>query len=274
MPERPAPRQSPGRDKDATRCFHSRKADKACSELADTILEELRLRREEAVAGAAGEGEGAGGREARGGAAGGRQRYIVGVAGCPGSGKSTLSKRLCTKLNAKFSEGGGSSEGSVAVVVPMDGFHLTRKQLDAMQQPALAHKRRGAHWTFDAEGFVAAVASVRAPGSAAAFPSFDHAVGDPAPGTIRVEAHHQVVIVEGLYLFLDAPPWNRLMTLFDKRVFIKCPIGLALTRVMHRKTHTLGTPERLAEEQVEFNDKRNAITVWKSRNRADLFIPS
>lgn len=220
-----------------------------------------------------GEGAGASG----GGAAvfGEGQRYVVGIAGCPGSGKSTLSRRLCTKINTKFSESGPQgADNNVAVVVPMDGFHLTRKQLDATQQPALAHKRRGAHWTFDAEGFVASVASVRSPGSAAAFPSFDHAVGDPVPGAIRVEAHHQVVIVEGLYLFLDAPPWNQLMPLFDKKCFIKCPIGLAMHRVMHRKTHTLGTPEAVAEEQVAFNDKKNAITVWKSRNRADFFIPS
>ncbi|XP_019089401.1 PREDICTED: ATP-dependent kinase YFH7-like [Camelina sativa] len=31
----------------------------------------------------------------------------------------------------------------------MDGFHLYRSQLDAMEDPKEAHARRGAPWTFD-----------------------------------------------------------------------------------------------------------------------------
>ncbi|HSM65787.1 MAG TPA: AAA family ATPase, partial [Ilumatobacteraceae bacterium] len=43
-------------------------------------------------------------------AAGGRRRYLFGLAGPPGSGKSTVAARLADEL-------GG-------VVVAMDGFHL------------------------------------------------------------------------------------------------------------------------------------------------------
>ena len=118
--------------KDLVRCFHSRKADKACASLADEVLEEVRYMRQEAK-----ENEGV--------------RYVLAIAGCPGSGKSTLAKRLCTKLNARASEEG---RGGTAVVIPMDGYHYTRAELDRMQDPKLAHRRRGAHWTFDAEGFV------------------------------------------------------------------------------------------------------------------------
>ncbi len=42
----------------------------------------------------------------------------------------------------------------------MDGFHYTRAQLDAMQDPAYAHARRGAPFTFDADTFVACVRQV------------------------------------------------------------------------------------------------------------------
>ena len=195
----------------------------------------------------------------------GKGRYILAIAGCPGSGKSTLSKRLCNKIK---------SRGIEAVVVPMDGFHYYRKELDQMLNPELAHKRRGAHWTFDSEAFVDAVLSVSEPNSEASFPSFDHAIGDPAPGEVVVTSEHQVVIVEGLYLFLDVPPWNKLLSVYDKKCFIRCPIGLALKRVMHRKVHTLGMEEKVAKNQVEQNDKKNAITVWKSRNRAEFFIPT
>lgn len=48
------------------------------------------------------------------------------------------------------------------------GFHFYRKQLDAMPDPAEAHARRGAHWTFDAHRFLQAVIAVRKAGDAAA----------------------------------------------------------------------------------------------------------
>lgn len=41
------------------------------------------------------------------------------------------------------------------------GFHYYRHQLDAMGDPAEAHAKRGAHWTFDAPAFVAAVKDIR-----------------------------------------------------------------------------------------------------------------
>ena len=138
--------------------------------------------------------------------------------------------------------------------------------------PERAHKRRGSHWTFDSQAFVDSVRSIREPLSEGSFPSFDHAVGDPVPGDIKVKSHHQVIIVEGLYLLLDVPPWNELWQVYDKKCFIKCPVGLSLNRVMHRKTNTLGMDKKEAKEQCDFNDKKNAVTVWKTRKRADFLF--
>ena len=238
--------------KDLIRCFHSRKADKACASLADEVLEEVRYMREEAK-----ENEGV--------------RYVLAIAGCPGSGKSTLAKRLCTKLNARASEEG---RGGTAVVIPMDGYHYTRAELDRMQDPKLAHRRRGAHWTFDAEGFVRRVEEASRPRAEVDFASFDHGIGDPVPGAIQVGKHHEILVVEGLYLYLDKEPWTDLMEVFHKKCFIKCPIGLALQRVVHRKVHVLGETENGARRQVDFNDKKNAIAVWRTRKRADLLLPT
>lgn len=123
-------------------------------------------------------------------------RYVVGVAGAPGSGKSTLARLLCDRINAasgvgvgvgSVDGGAGSGVGSVDIgnpvapacaVVPMDGFHLYKRQLDEMSDPEEAYARRGAHWTFDARRFVDCVRRIaREPGDALA-PSFDHGVGD------------------------------------------------------------------------------------------------
>ena len=66
------------------------------------------------------------------------RRMIVGIAGPPGAGKSTLAARL-TEV---FADG---------VVVPMDGFHLANVEL-----ARLGHAdRKGAPFTFDMHGYAA-----------------------------------------------------------------------------------------------------------------------
>lgn len=74
----------------------------------------------------------------------GEQLWIA-LAGAPGSGKSTLSKELALRLR---------SRGIVTTVVPMDGFHFYRRELDQMPNAAEAHSKRGSHWTFNATRLV------------------------------------------------------------------------------------------------------------------------
>jgi hypothetical protein len=75
--------------------------------------------------------------------------------------------------------------------------------LDAFDDPVAAHARRGAHWTFDAEGFVKLVERVvTCPDEVILAPSFNHGAGDPVEKDISIERHHSIVIVEGNYLLL------------------------------------------------------------------------
>ena len=65
-----------------------------------------------------------------------------------------------------------------------------------LPDPKEALRRRGAHWTFDAHGFVQLVQRIRQqyyhPNSANAdvlyAPSFDHAKGDPVPDDIEIRS--------------------------------------------------------------------------------------
>ena len=63
----------------------------------------------------------------------GDAQFWIGLAGAPGSGKSTLAAALRERL------------GDLLTVIPMDGYHLTRSQLDRMKDPREAHARRGVH---------------------------------------------------------------------------------------------------------------------------------
>lgn len=69
--------------------------------------------------------------------ASGRRRVLLGIAGAPGAGKTTLAERLVSAVreDGRFR----------AAHVPMDGFHLADAALDRLGR----RDRKGAIDTFD-----------------------------------------------------------------------------------------------------------------------------
>lgn len=59
-------------------------------------------------------------------------RYIIGLAGPPGAGKTTVASEVVCRLNKLWSQKTTKQSDEIATVLPMDGFHLYRSQLDAM----------------------------------------------------------------------------------------------------------------------------------------------
>ena len=72
----------------------------------------------------------------------GLKKGFIGIAGVPGAGKTYLCDKMVEELRDKH--------GIKSLVIPMDGYHYYRKELDEMEDPAEAHARRGAAFTFDA----------------------------------------------------------------------------------------------------------------------------
>lgn len=65
-------------------------------------------------------------------------RYIVGLAGPPGAGKSTLASEVVCRINKHWSQktlkkDSAAQNDDTGIVLPMDGFHLYCSQLDAME---------------------------------------------------------------------------------------------------------------------------------------------
>jgi pantothenate kinase len=122
--------------------------------------------------------------------------------------------------------------------VGLDGWHLSRAQLDALPDPKLAHDRRGIHWTFDGPGYVSFVRALRKELSNTSpvitAPSFDHALKDPAIDDVAVHPYHRIVIIEGLYTFLSIEPWNEAGLLLDEKWFIQVDIEEAQRRLVKR----------------------------------------
>ena len=96
-------------------------------------------------------------------------RVQIGLAGLPGSGKTTITQKWEDQIN-HFAGAG------TAKALSMDGFHYSKAYLRQMPDPEKAFARRGAHWTFDAVGFNRKVRALRAAGAdeSVFWPAFEH----------------------------------------------------------------------------------------------------
>ena len=174
-------------------------------------------------------------------------RSVITLAGAPGSGKSTLAEALVARLPG-------------AVLLPMDGFHLDDRVLDARGLLA----RKGAPETFDAAGFVALLDRVRA-GGEVVFPIFDRSREIAIAGAGVIEAETRLVVVEGNYLLLDRDPWRAAR--YDLTVMLDVPEA-ELRRRLTARWQGYGAD---VEAHLQ-NDMTNALTVIRESRPADLVV--
>lgn len=180
-------------------------------------------------------------------------RYLFGIAGAPGSGKSTIAAQVADQLEA--------------VMVPMDGFHLPNHVLE--QQGLLRVK--GAPRTFDAQGFVDTVRALRRADGDVCTPDFDRVMDDPRPNRIVVPASARIVIVDGNYLLLDSTPWSDLRDQFDAVAHLDIDAATRVKRLVDRHVE-FGKTQSEASEFVRTSDEPNAALVEAVRHRAHLFV--
>ena len=173
----------------------------------------------------------------------GPARFLVGLAGPPASGKSTLAATLAAEL----------SPG--ARVVPMDGFHYDDAVLDARGLRA----RKGSPPTFDAQGFLHLVRRLREEDEVA-IPIFDRDMELSRAGADIVGPEDRILIVEGNYLLLDEDPWRQLGPLFDLTVFLDVTEAELIRRLTARWQHH-GREDAAAQDWIRTNDLPNALTV-------------
>ncbi|KAJ6546974.1 P-loop containing nucleoside triphosphate hydrolase protein [Mycena capillaripes] len=214
-------------------------------------------------------------------------RLIVGIAGSPAAGKSSFCHRLLRNINATLERDADASSKAIqrdsAILVGLDGWHLTRAELSLFPDAKLAHERRGIHWTFDGKGYVAFVKALRLPLSsptssvlkAITAPAFSHALKDPTPDAISVYPHHRLVLVEGLYTFLSIAPWSEASALLDERWFLRVDEAEACRRLVKRHVETGICPnEEEARLRAEGNDLPNGRFVTENMMQPTRFIES
>lgn len=190
-------------------------------------------------------------------------RAVLGIAGAPGAGKTTLALAVVAALEAE-------SPGT-AVHVPMDGFHLADVELDRLGR----RDRKGAADTFDPGGYAALLRRLRAaPGHEAGpvyAPAFDREIEQPVAGSVPVHPGCRLVVSEGNYLLVDTPPWRAVRAGFDQVWFHETDESLRVERLVARHVRFGKTPDA-ARAWVRRTDEPNARLVAGTRPRADLVV--
>ena len=192
----------------------------------------------------------------------GHSRLVVGIAGPPASGKSTLADAVVSHLN-----GADGSPGIKAALLPMDGYHLDNSLLRSRGLLS----RKGAPETFDSRGFCQAVSSLQSVKTEMFFPCFDRDLDIAIANSICVDPDVEVVVVEGNYLLLKSDPWNLLKDMFAVTVFLSPGLGILRQRLRARWIDH-GLDSDTALRRVTQNDLPNAELVIARSARADIIL--
>ncbi|ANY07062.1 nucleoside/nucleotide kinase family protein [Pseudonocardia sp. HH130630-07] len=190
-------------------------------------------------------------------------RAVLGIAGAPGAGKTTLARAVVRAVLA--------GDPGAAAHVPMDGFHLADVELDRLG----LRDRKGAPETFDPAGYAALLQRLRAaPGHADGpvyAPAFDREIEQPIAGAVPVHPECRLVVSEGNYLLLDTPSWRTVRPAFDEIWFHETDDALRQERLVARHVRFGKTPGA-AREWVQRTDEPNARLVERTRRSADLVV--
>ncbi|MFG3160327.1 nucleoside/nucleotide kinase family protein [Streptomyces sp. NPDC048232] len=193
----------------------------------------------------------------------GGRRAVLGIAGSPGAGKSTLAERLVRELN-------GAGE-PWAAHVPMDGFHLADAELDRLGR----RDRKGAPDTFDAAGYAALLGRLcEEDGDGIVYaPGFERVLEQPLAGAVPVPPSARLVVTEGNYLLLGTGAWRRVRSRLDEVWFCRLTEAERIRRLVARHERFGKTPEQ-ARAWALGTDQANADLVAASVHRADLVVPA
>lgn len=183
-------------------------------------------------------------------------RRILGIAGSPGAGKSTLCATLLERL------------GDDVSLVGMDGFHLANEELARLGR----RQRKGAPDTFDVGGYVALLDRLRRQTEETVYaPLFDRASETSVGSAVPVSIDTPLIITEGNYLLLPQGGWEHVAARLDESWYLDIPAGIRAARLIGRR-RSRGESMDAATAWVCSVDQVNAAVVEPTRNRADLIV--
>lgn len=191
----------------------------------------------------------------------GAGRAVLGIAGPPGAGKSSLARSLVEELNAGE---------RIAGYCPLDGFHLSNAQLDRLGLGS----RKGSMGSFDVWGYVATLRRLLAePEHTAYLPDFDRTLDEPVAARHAIAPDVRLVVTEGNYLAMRAAGWNEARELLSALWYVETAESIREQRLLERHMAT-GRSRVQACAWVRGNDRPNGRQVETNRVLPDRVVRS
>lgn len=188
------------------------------------------------------------------------QRTILGIAGAPASGKSTLAQILLQTLQVAYPER--------VALVGMDAFHLAHRVLEARGLAGL----KGAPHTYDVEGYVALLDRVlHAHGATVFAPEFHRDIEDSIAHEVEIGPEVDLVITEGNYLLLPDPRWGQVRSLLTEAWYVHLGDDLRRKRLTARH-EVFGLDSAAAAAKALGGDEANAALVSAAQNAVDVWV--
>ncbi|WP_436788850.1 nucleoside/nucleotide kinase family protein [Yinghuangia sp. YIM S10712] len=188
-------------------------------------------------------------------------RVVLGLAGPPAAGKSTLARHLVRAVRERLGDG-------AAAYVPLDGFHLSNAQLLRIGRL----DRKGAPDTFDVWGYAALLHRLAVETDHDVFvPDYDRTLHEPVAARHVVPPSAQLIVTEGNYLAADAPGWREARRFIDALWYVDAPDDVRELRLIARQKAG-GADDFTARTWVARSDRPNGTRVKASRERCDRIV--
>lgn len=182
-----------------------------------------------------------------------KKRIIVGLAACPGSGKSTLSLFLETLFCALYKDVSFQSIG-------MDGFHYTNQ---ALKEKQLLNEK-GSPNTFDVYKLKEYI--IKTKKEDCFWPAFSRIVHEPVENEVFIQS--DIVLIEGNYLLSEESPWNEIGMELDDTVFMYVDKEILKERLIQRKSLSIGYEKACLF--YENSDSKNIDYVLNTKRKANV----
>ncbi len=189
-------------------------------------------------------------------------RFIVGIAGGPGSGKSTFAVKLKELINSKSTK----SKTDLAQIFPMDGFHRKNSELESSGLISV----KGTPETFDVKRYVSMLNRIKQ-GENLKAPIYSREIHDVMDNALPIEPHHKIIITEGNYLFADMEGWCEIKDIIDLKIYIEVDEKVCKKRLLERHMRG-GKTEAEALAKIKEVDMNNFDLIAQTMKYADEVI--